>query len=80
MGPKRPSCCGTITISNKFQDLAEPEPLETEVAFVSNGGNAGCEAANNLFHACSLGRKGGYCLGERLDAVFDPGRVLQEKR
>ena len=44
------------------------------------GGNAGCEAAHNVFHACNLCRKSGYCLEERLDAIFDSGRVLQEKR
>ena len=31
---RRPSC-GAITVSSKFQDLGEPDPLEAEAAFVS---------------------------------------------
>ena len=36
MGPKGPSGCGAVAFCpNKFQELAQPEPLETEVAFAS---------------------------------------------
>ena len=32
MGPEGPSGCGAVTVSSTFQDLAEPDPLETEAA------------------------------------------------
>ena len=64
---------------SEFQDLAEPEPLEAEAAFVSNVATRGGRLLT-IFHTCNLSHEGGYCLGKRLDAIVDPGRVLQEKR
>ena len=61
-----------------FQDLAEPDPLETDVAFVSNVVTRGCKAANHLFNIRDLGIIRGHCLGKRLDAIFELGYALYE--
>ena len=38
------------------------------------------KSPRNLFNTRNLSRLGGYCLRKHLDAIFDPGRVLQEVR
>ena len=58
-----------------FHDLAEPDTLETVVAFVPNV--VGCKAANHLFNTRDF-RKRGICLGKRLDASVEPGYALNE--
>ena len=66
-----PSLCPSF-----FQDLAEPDPLETDVAFVSNV----VIRANHLFNISDFRIIRGHCLGKPLDAIVDAGRVLQEER
>ena len=39
-------------------------------------GNARHKAPNHLFNICNLSRLGGHCLSKRLDAIFNPSRVL----
>ena len=77
--PRDPVAAEPSPCRSTIQDLAEPEPLEPEAAFASNG-NASCDVPNNLFNSCNLSCLGGHCLGKRLDAIFNSGRVLQEKR
>ena len=67
-----PSLC-----PSEIQELAELEPFEVEAALVSKVATR-AEAANNLFNTCNLSSLSGHCLGKRLDAIFDCGRVLQE--
>ena len=63
-----------------FQDLAESGLLEPEAAFVSTKSNASDKVPNNLFNTCNLSRLRGHCQSKRLDAIFNPSRVLYAER
>ena len=61
-----PSLCPSI-----FQDFAEPDPLETDVAFVSNM----VKRAARLLTICSIFV---IFVSKRLDAIFESGYAQPE--
>ena len=60
--------------------FAETEPLETDVAFVSKAVTQAAKAANDLLNFCDFCIIRSYCLGKRLDAIFESGYTLLEWR
>ena len=41
-------------------------------------GDAGCEAADNVFNICDFCITRGHCLGKRLDEIFESGYTLHD--
>ena len=80
MGPERPRVAVEPSpCPSTFQDLAEPGPLEPEAAPVSKVATR-AKRLPTICKTCNLSRLGGHCLGKRLEAIFNSGRVLQEER
>ena len=77
--PRDPVAVEPLFCPKMFQDLAESGLLEREATVCSKEVTSH-KTPNNLFNICNLGRLGSHCLRRRLDAIFDPGRILQEDR
>ena len=63
-----------------FQDLVESGLLEAEATFVSKEVTRATRFPTTCSNLGDLGSLGGHCLSKRLDAIFDPSRVLHEER
>ena len=74
--PTYPVAVEPLLCPSTFEDLAESGLLEPEGALVSK--EQGAQQFVQYFVIFS--RLGGHCVRKRLDAIFDPGRVLYEER
>ena len=78
--PRDPVAVEPVFCPRIFQNLVESELLEPEAAVCSKEVTRATRLPNNLFNIYNLGRLGSHRLSKRLDAIFDPSRILYEER